>query len=256
MTGVTSLSFAPLVPWEAVVVLAAVGTLLLIFGMGRGARGCLVRLFVLAVLSLGLLNPHLESESRDVHPDIALVVVDGSSSQNAGKRPLNLRRPWQPCGTVSQSLTIWKFAWSRAGRPRRALFYLVPSAGLSRICRKAICRFGLYHGWTGSRCATLDEKRTDGSAIRRPELDAPLHVLLTGQPDERDRRLIVEKSPAFGIVGKKVTLKLRIEDQPSPAGRPVGVAIRAWMAGGHSDIDACWNIHSMSRCPWTMAGTP
>ena len=90
MTGVTGISFAPLVPWEAVTFLTAVSALLLIFGMLRGARGGLVRLFVVAMLSLGLLNPHFESESRDMHPDIALVVVDGSSSQSTGERPAQL----------------------------------------------------------------------------------------------------------------------------------------------------------------------
>ena len=101
MTGLTGISFAPLVPWQLVAVLAAVGLVLLVFGMVRGARGSLVRLFALAVLSLGLLNPHLESESREAHPDIALVVVDGSSSQNAGERRVQLE---QAAATVQEEL--------------------------------------------------------------------------------------------------------------------------------------------------------
>ena len=227
MTGVTGLRFAPLVPWEAVAVLAAISTLLLIFGMGRGARGCLVRLFVLAVLSLGLLNPHLESESRDVHPDIALVVVDGSSSQNVGKRAAQHARA---VAAVRNRLAKFDDLEVRMveGRETEEGTFLFGPLGRAladlprgRYAGSVFITDGQVHD-----VPTLDEKRSDGSAIRRPELDAPLHVLLTGQPDERDRRLIVEKSPAFGIVGKKMTLKLRIEDQPSPAGRPVGVAIR------------------------------
>ena len=227
MTGVTGLSFAPLVPWEAVAVLAAVSTLLLIFGMGRGARGCLVRLFVLAVLSLGLLNPHLESESRDVHPDIALVVVDGSSSQNVGKRAAQRAHA---VAAVRNRLAKFDDLEVRMveGRETEEGTFLFGPLGRAladlprgRYAGSVFITDGQVHD-----VPTLDEKRSDGSAIRRPELDAPLHVLLTGRPDERDRRLIVEKSPAYGIVGKKVTLKLRIEDQPSLAGRPVGVAIR------------------------------
>ena len=227
MTGVTGLSFAPLVPWEAVAVLAAISALLLIFGMGRGARGCLLRLFVLAALSLGLLNPHLESERRDVHPDIALVVVDGSSSQNAGKRPAQRAKA---VAAVRNRLAKFDDLEVRMveGRETEEGTFLFGPLGRAladlprgRYAGSVFITDGQVHD-----VPTLDEKRSNGSAIRRPELDAPLHVLLTGQPDERDRRLIVEKSPAFGIVGKKVTLKLRIEDQPSPAGRPVGVAIR------------------------------
>ncbi len=32
-------------------------------------------------------------------------------------------------------------------------------------------------------------------------IDAPLHLLLTGQHDERDRRLVVEQVPNYGMVG-------------------------------------------------------
>ena len=205
MTGVTGLSFAPLAPWEAVVVLAAVSTFLLIFGMVRGARGGLVRLFVLAVLSLGLLNPHLESESRDVHPDIALVVVDASSSQNAGERPAQLA---QAVAAVRDRFAKFDDLEVRLveGRETEEGTFLFGPLGQAladlpkgRYAGSVFITDGQVHD-----VPKLDEKRPDGSAIRRPEVDVPLHVLLTGQREERDRRLIVEKSPAFGIVGKKV----------------------------------------------------
>jgi hypothetical protein len=49
-------------------------------------------------------------------------------------------------------------------------------------------------------------------------LPAPLHTLLTGQPDDWDRRLVVANAPAFAILGEPVTLTLRVEDQgASPA---------------------------------------
>ena len=44
--------------------------------------------------------------------------------------------------------------------------------------------------------------------------DAPVHLLMTGQPDEGDRRLTVTEAPTFGIVDKDVTIKLRVDDLP------------------------------------------
>ncbi len=41
----------------------------------------------------------------------------------------------------------------------------------------------------------------------------PLHVLLTGQPQDWDRRLVIEEAPAFGLIGQEVTIRLRVEDQ-------------------------------------------
>ena len=55
-----------------------------------------------------------------------------------------------------------------------------------------------------------------------PELGgAPLHGLIAGKKNERDRLIVVEQSPRFGVVGRQVTTKFRIED---PAGGTAGGA--------------------------------
>ena len=41
---------------------------------------------------------------------------------------------------------------------------------------------------------------------------APVHVLLAGSPNMRDRRLVVVNAPAYGIVGKSITVTLRVDD--------------------------------------------
>lgn len=38
-------------------------------------------------------------------------------------------------------------------------------------------------------------------------------TILTGQPEDWDRRLVVSNAPAFAIMGETITLTLRIEDQ-------------------------------------------
>jgi hypothetical protein len=48
----------------------------------------------------------------------------------------------------------------------------------------------------------------------RLAFDAPLHALLTGQPGEADRRLVVKDAPSFGLVGKDLKLTVRVEDLP------------------------------------------
>ena len=80
---------------------------------------------------------------------------------------------------------------------------------------------------------------TDGQVHDVPKsaptlgFDAPVHALLTGQPDEFDRRIEVLKAPRYGIVGStrdiearvvetgrrgragdRVTLKIRREGRP------------------------------------------
>ncbi len=46
---------------------------------------------------------------------------------------------------------------------------------------------------------------------------APLHVMLSGRPDEADRRLVVARAPSYGLVGKDLRLTIRVEDLPERA---------------------------------------
>ncbi|HEX9858746.1 MAG TPA: glutamine amidotransferase, partial [Paracoccaceae bacterium] len=57
-----------------------------------------------------------------------------------------------------------------------------------------------------------------------PQLPAPLHVLLTGEETDWDRRLIIRNAPAFAILGEPVTLTVRIEDQGAVPADLSGVA--------------------------------
>jgi hypothetical protein len=61
-----------------------------------------------------------------------------------------------------------------------------------------------------------------------PRLAAPLHTLLTGQPEDWDRRLIVSNAPAFAILGEEVNLTLRVDDQgaaPETTSVPLSISI-------------------------------
>ena len=47
---------------------------------------------------------------------------------------------------------------------------------------------------------------------------APVHALITGHTDERDRRVALIAAPRFGIVGQPQTITYRVEDQGANAG--------------------------------------
>src|SRR5262249_49359827 len=54
---------------------------------------------------------------------------------------------------------------------------------------------------------------------------APVHALVTGHPNERDRRVALLSAPRFGIVGQSQTIVYRVEDSGVAAG-PAQVTIR------------------------------
>jgi hypothetical protein len=47
---------------------------------------------------------------------------------------------------------------------------------------------------------------------------APVHALITGHSNERDRRVVLTAAPRFGIVGQTQTVSFRIEDQGGGGG--------------------------------------
>ena len=58
-----------------------------------------------------------------------------------------------------------------------------------------------------------------------PELGgAPVHALIAGKKNERDRLIVIEQSPRFGVVGREVTAKFKIED-PAGGTAPVTLSV-------------------------------
>ncbi|MEZ5733959.1 MAG: hypothetical protein R3D97_16705, partial [Paracoccaceae bacterium] len=78
---------------------------------------------------------------------------------------------------------------------------------------------------------------TDGQAHDidvTADMPAPLNVLLTGQRDDWDRRLMIRTAPTFGIIGEPLTLTLRVEEQGAVPASITGseVTLRIAVDGG------------------------
>ncbi len=228
MTGYTGIGFAPLVAWQIVAVIAALALLLLVFGVVRGARGSIIRALAIAVLAAALLNPHLQSENRKGEPDVAIVVLDDSSSQNTGNRRQQLAEAEQ---AVREKLGRYDDLQIQVVRGHetkdgtmlfdefnRALAELPKG----RFAGAVFITDGQVHDVP--KLPGPNAQKGDEAAPALP--DGPVHVLLTGQPNERDRRLVVEQAPAFGIVGKTVTMRIKIEDKPDKQSATTNLTVR------------------------------
>jgi hypothetical protein len=165
-------------------------------------------------------------ESQRPLADIVLVLVDDSPSQQLGNRPAQ----------TEQALVALRH--SLAAQP----LLEVREVRLSQFRRTA----GPENSGTllmdalQTALADLPRQRlaasiiiTDGQVHDVPTTGisadlahgAPLHLLLTGQPGETDRRLIIEQAPAFALVGAQVPLSLRVEDDAVPPGTPIPVTL-------------------------------
>jgi hypothetical protein len=75
------------------------------------------------------------------------------------------------------------------------------------------------------------------AAAPPPWLKGPVHVLLAGRPDEHDRRIHIERAPAYGLVGEEADVSYRVE-RLGPAQVPEGAGERAMVHFRVDGIDA------------------
>ena len=204
--------FDPFLPWPVLWAAMALALAFVGIAVWRSLSGWWLRGLALAVLLLALSNPSLQIEEREMLSDIVILVVDESSSQGIGVRPEQtaeaIRRIEAEVAALGNTeLRILRMGDSDGNRGTllmEALSNAIAEEPRARIAGAILLTDGQFH-----------------DIERLPELPAPLHALLTGEPDDWDRRLMVQNAPAFAIIGEPVTLTLRIEDQGAvPSGLP------------------------------------
>jgi hypothetical protein len=202
------IAFAPLVAepvlWAAV---AAAAILVLLLFVTR-SRGAAIRTLALALIALALANPSLTREDRDPLSSVAVVVVDKSPSQNFGDRKQQtdaaraavVERLSHIQGLDVRTVEAGQSDGETDGtRLFTALNATLADVPTDRVAGVIMITDGRVH----------DVPPDTGSL----GFAAPIHALITGSKDERDRRVALIAAPRFGIVGQSQTITYRVEDQ-------------------------------------------
>jgi hypothetical protein len=172
------------------------------------SRGATIRALALGLVVLALANPSLTREDRDPLSSVAVVVVDKSPSQNFGDR--------------TQQTEAARAAVVERLSHIPGLDVRVVEAGQSDGETDGTRLFTAL----GTTLADVPTDRvagvimiTDGRVHDVPQdagalgFAAPIHALITGTKDERDRRVALIAAPRFGIVGQTQTITYKVEDQ-------------------------------------------
>ena len=202
------IAFAPLVATQilwAVIAAAVLFALVLFVSRSRGAA---VRTLALALVALALANPSFTREDRDPLTSVAVVVVDKSPSQNFGDRMAQTeaarakildelhRIPGLEVRVIEAGEADGETDGTRLFTALNSTLADVPS---DRFAGVIMITDGRVH-----------DVPPDASALG---FSAPVHALITGHADERDRRIALIAAPRFGIVGQPQTITYRVEDQ-------------------------------------------
>ena len=201
------ISFAPLVPstvlWTAVAVAVAVAALLILVR----SRGALVRAIALAFVALALANPSLTREDREALPSVAAIVLDRSPSQSFGERQRQTEAAraalTERLGRINNLEVRVIEAGQSDGETDGTRLFSALSAGLADVPPDRVA---------GAILVTDGRVHDVPAEVAALGFAAPVHALITGRPDERDRRIQLITAPRFGIVGQSQTVVFRVED--------------------------------------------
>lgn len=199
----TRLGFDPLLPWPILVALAVLALLVAAWALWRGLRGWAWRGLAILAAAIALTGPVLETGVRNGLSDIVVLLDDRSASQSLQGRAAQSDDAVQKLTSQLQSLPNVEIRRVTVGDDANGT--LIGAAMTRALASEPEARVAAV-------IAVTDGQAHDMGMVP-VTAPAPVHILLTGEPSDWDRRLVVEEAPAFALIGKPVTLRVRIEDQ-------------------------------------------
>jgi hypothetical protein len=213
-------AFSPLVPAYLLWAACAVALLLAVMLFVVRSRGAGVRVVALALMVLALANPSFTREDREPLSSVVVVVVDKSPSQNFGDRTAQTEQAraalTERLGRIPNLDVRFVEAGEADGETDGTRLFAALSAALADVPPHRVAG-ALF--LTDGRVHDVPD---DAAALG---FQAPVHGLITGTANERDRRVVLVTTPRFGIVGQSQTIVYRVDDQ-GVRGTPAQVTVR------------------------------
>ena len=219
-----SVDFAPLLPPPILWLLVAMAAALVALLLFRRSRGAWLRLAALAAMLAALFNPTLREEERENLANVAIVVLDESTSQKLAGRP-------EQTAAIKANL--------------EAKFAKIPNLNIKWVTGAkpsdtAAAGTNLFADLNAALSDTAPDRIagvlfvTDGQVHDVPKsaqslgFDAPIHTLLTGAKGEFDRRIEIIEAPKYGLVSQSRTIQLVVREtgKASAASAPVTLKVR------------------------------
>lgn len=172
--------------------------LLAAHGIHHRQKGAMPRTLASGILALSLCNPELVREEYGIVPTEVDVVIDKSASQSLADR-----------GAVTAE------AYSRLmGQLAKIDGIHVNTIEAGKERTNGTRLFGSLHHATAAPDTVF--MLTDGivhDVPAAPEKVRPLHVLLSGRDDEKDRMVVIDEAPGFGLINRKQAIRFHVAEE-------------------------------------------
>lgn len=221
-TAALTIHFAPIVPETTLWVMALMGLSFLMLSAALFRAGVITRALCVVGFLLVFLNPSLVEEQREPVNDVAVIVTDHSPSQKIGERAARTQKALDALkknieGQAGIDLRVIDAPLHDAGTARETRLFEAVDQALADV--PAARRAGVILLTDGQ----VHDIPGNPETIREY---GPVHTLLSGRKNERDRQLTLIEAPAYGIVGQDVIVRYRVEDPSAQGDEFASVSIR------------------------------
>jgi hypothetical protein len=229
-----SVEFFPFFTRELLAGCAVLCLGVLVLSAWRNRAGFFLRGLSLACFLFALANPNLKNEVRQPLSNIAVAVVDESSSMQLAGRPERARQ-------IEAELK------DKLARIPNLEVRFVHASGSDQPGGEATNLFDALD----KAMADIPQGRmagaffiTDGQIHDAPQdasrlgFDAPVHALIAGSPDEKDNRIEVVSAPRFGLVGSETVAEVKAEKSGKGGGDGVATLLVRRASGPVETIQA------------------
>ena len=198
-----SLNFYPFIPISILILLILLSLVVIFIGFKLKAPGNIFRATLICLILLSIANPTIVSENRENIPDTVALILDLSPSQNINDRKTLAQNTYNSIKTQLEKINNLDIRLKTInGKKGSKLFDpLVSMVGDISTDRIA-----------GAIIITDGQIEDAPSILDNYNFKAPINIMLTGEKEEKDRRLIIESSPRFGIVGEEIKIDIKVED--------------------------------------------
>ncbi|MCB1531602.1 MAG: hypothetical protein KDJ35_01920 [Alphaproteobacteria bacterium] len=190
-----------------IAVLAGLALLLLTLSLWRFKKILLLRIGCVALFLLALANPSLLEEVRTPAKDVVVIVKDQSPSQSFAERT---ERSEAALTHLKESLSRYETLDVR----------IIEAPAQDTLANETL----LFDALRSALSDVPPARRggvifiSDGQihdvphALQNADEFGPIHLLLSGTHDEKDRQITILEAPSYGLIGQSVTLRYKIED--------------------------------------------
>lgn len=207
MNTAFNIQFAPMLEISWIATSGVIAAIILLLYIFKFKRMPFWRALTFAVFVIALLNPSIMEEKREPSKDVVVVIKDQSPSQNFGQRS-------------ERAQNALSYLEKELSKNEQLDLRIVETPNKDALANETLLFSALDDAFgdvprsrrSGVIIISDGQIHDVPHNIENSDQFGPIHILLTGNDNEKDRRLVMLESPSYGIIDQAVTARYRIED--------------------------------------------